>query len=128
MAQTDPTDTDILTRRLLKRVAGLSLEEQRALLEILEARSEVEKRDLPRRPLVLEVAFGEGSCRYRDYALDISAGGMFIETGERFAVGDRIRLAFRLPNFGTPIRLSGRVVRTSPTGIGVRFDWRLPPG
>ncbi|MDZ7596807.1 MAG: hypothetical protein U5J82_00555, partial [Desulfobacterales bacterium] len=46
-----------LTRRLLKRVAGMSFEEQRALLEMLETRTDVEKRELPRRSSALVVTY-----------------------------------------------------------------------
>ncbi|MGB8720833.1 MAG: PilZ domain-containing protein, partial [Desulfobacterales bacterium] len=111
----------------LKRVAGMSFEEQRALLEMLETRTDVEKRELPRRPSALVVTYTDACRRYEDLARDISAGGLFIETRERFVVGDQIGIAFRLPDVSAPIRLSGKIVRTSPTGIGVQFDWKIPP-
>jgi len=122
-----PSEAAALTRRLLKRVAGMSFEEQRALLEMLETRTDVEKRELPRRPSALVVTYTDACRRYEDLARDISAGGLFIETRERFVVGDQIGIAFRLPDVSAPIRLSGKIVRTSPTGIGVQFDWKIPP-
>lgn len=122
-----PSEAAALTRRLLKRVAGMSFEEQRALLEMLETRTDVEKRELPRRPSALVVTYSDACRRYEDLARDISAGGLFIETRERFVVGDQIGIAFRLPDVSAPIRLSGKIVRTSPTGIGVQFDWKIPP-
>ncbi len=122
-----PSDAAALTRRLLKRVAGMSFEEQRALLEMLETRTDVEKRELPRRSSALVVTYTDACRRYEDLARDISAGGLFIETRERFVVGDQIGIAFRLPDVSTPIRLSGKIVHTSPTGIGVQFDWKIPP-
>ncbi|MCU0558449.1 MAG: PilZ domain-containing protein [Desulfobacterales bacterium] len=122
-----PSEAAALTRRLLKRVAGMSFEEQRALLEMLETRTDVEKRELPRRSSALVVTYTDACRRYEDLARDISAGGLFIETRERFVVGDQIGIAFRLPDVSAPIRLSGKIVRTSPTGIGVQFDWKIPP-
>lgn len=122
-----PSEAAALTRRLLERVAGMSFEEQRALLEMLETRTDVEKRELPRRSSALVVTYTDACRRYEDLARDISAGGLFIETRERFVVGDQIGIAFRLPDVSAPIRLSGKIVRTSPTGIGVQFDWKIPP-
>jgi len=122
-----PSEAAALTRRLLKRVAGMSFEEQRALLEMLETRTDVEKRELPRRPSALVVTYTDACRRYEDLARDISAGGLFIETRERFVVGDQIGIAFRLPAVSAPIRLSGKIVHISPTGIGVQFDWKIPP-
>ncbi len=122
-----PSEAAALTRRLLKRVAGMSFEEQRALLEMLETRTDVEKRELPRRSSALVVTYTDACRRYEDLARDISAGGLFIETRERFVVGDQIGIAFRLPDVSAPIRLSGKIVRISPTGIGVQFDWKIPP-
>ncbi|MFY9943364.1 MAG: PilZ domain-containing protein [Desulfobacterales bacterium] len=128
MAQPKPaSDAETLTRRLLERVAGMSLEEQRALLEILETRTDGEKRELPRRSSALMVTYTDACRRYQDLARDISAGGMFIETRERFAAGDQIRIVFRLPDVSAPISLSGKIVRTSPIGIGVQFEWKIPP-
>jgi len=122
-----PSEAAALTRRLLKRVAGMSFEEQRALLEMLETRTDVEKRELPRRSSALVVTYTDACRLYEDLARDISAGGLFIETRKRFVVGDQIGIAFRLPDVSAPIRLSGKIVRTSPTGIGVQFDWKIPP-
>jgi len=122
-----PSEAAALTRRLLKRVAGMSFEEQRALLEMLETRTDIEKRELPRRSSALVVTYTDACRRYEDLARDISAGGLFIETRERFVVGDQIGIAFRLPDVSAPIRLSGKIVRISPTGIGVQFDWKIPP-
>jgi hypothetical protein len=128
MVQPKPaSDAETLTRRLLERVAGMSFEEQRVLLEMLETRTDVEKRELPRRASALVVTYTDACRRYQDLARDISAGGMFIETRERLVVGDQIRIAFRLPDVSAPIRLSGKIVRTSPTGFGVQFEWKVPP-
>jgi hypothetical protein len=122
-----PSDAQPVTRRLLQRVAEMSLEEQRALLEMLEATTGAEKRELPRRTSGLVVNYSDAWRSYQDLARDISAGGMFIETSEHFAVGDRIRISFRIPQVAIPIRLCGKIVRTSPTGIGVQFDWKPTP-
>lgn len=121
-----PSDAETLTRRLLKRVAAMSLDEQRALLEMLETPMGIEQRELPRRLSELVVHYADDRRSYQDPARDISAGGMFIETSEHFAVGDCIRISFRIPGVALPIRLCGKIVRTSPAGIGVKFDWKTP--
>ena len=54
--------------------------------------------------------------------IDISTFGVFIESHTRHAVGKTIQMAFTLPNFKVPFQIQGKIVRTTPAGIGVRFQ------
>jgi Tfp pilus assembly protein PilZ len=47
--------------------------------------------------------------------------GAFIESNSRFPVGQKVLLAFKLPNYHEAFRLDGRIARSGPRGIGVKF-------
>jgi hypothetical protein len=57
---------------------------------------------------------------------DISTVGMFIKTERSFPAGKPIRISCRLPGLERPLILSGEILRSEPTGIGIRLK-ALPP-
>ena len=64
-----------------------------------------------------------------DWAVNISKGGMFINTRNPLAVGSLVRLIVSLPDAAFPFDLTGRVIRVHPSdpnsdqvpGMGVEF-------
>lgn len=54
--------------------------------------------------------------------VDISTFGAFIKSHTRHASGKNILLAFFLPGSKVPIKSRGKIVRSTPEGIGVRFE------
>ncbi len=58
---------------------------------------------------------------YTSHILDISAGGVFIETRIPFTAGQEVSLTFPLPDYQKYIKINGEVVRVTPHGIGVKF-------
>jgi len=66
-------------------------------------------------------------CELADHAFqscitDISQVGAFIESNDRFAVGEKVILAFKLPGSPEEFRLNGHVARSGSRGFGVKFD------
>ena len=80
-----------------------------------------DNRQYPRRTshIVAEYAVLEGT--FRDEIKNIGAGGMFIKTEKKIAVGQPIRVKFPLFDFDQIIQTSGRVVRSDSDGIAVTF-------
>ena len=80
-------------------------------------------REFPRLSCYLQVDFAAGGKAYRGCIRDISASGVFIETGEIFRVSQEIALCFTLSeaNEMLPFKLQGRVARVYADGIGVRL-------
>jgi uncharacterized protein (TIGR02266 family) len=64
-----------------------------------------------------------------DWAVNISRGGMFINTRNPLAVGTTVRLIISLPDTAFPFDLNGRVTRTAEfnnpsnqvPGMGIEF-------
>jgi uncharacterized protein (TIGR02266 family) len=80
----------------------------------------------------MEVSFGDLSGTiYRDYSIDLNAGGMFLATDHLYQTGTMLHMDFILPGLGTQIRcpaevawVNGPEVRKKPqlpNGMGVRF-------
>ena len=78
-------------------------------------------RKYPRKPCLKSVFFNCGDQRYTGLIKNISRGGVFIETADKFLFGQSIELV--IPNArvdrGKPI--PGWIVHLSGNGIGVTF-------
>ncbi len=105
-------------------------EEQLALLvqlkelaseELPEKTITLDERESPRKACLLKVDYQAQDNTHTEHILDISMGGVFIETGEPIAVGQEITLIFTFPNSQEPLKVKGEIVWRNPKGIGVRF-------
>ncbi|MCU0601311.1 MAG: PilZ domain-containing protein [Desulfobacterales bacterium] len=52
---------------------------------------------------------------------DISTFGMFIKTDRSFPAGKPIRISCRLPGRERPLIINGEILRSEPSGIGIRL-------
>ena len=59
---------------------------------------------------------------HRDFVRDISAGGLLIETGGKFIVGQEVSLTFMEPSFGKQTKVMAQIVWIGPHRIGLRFN------
>ena len=60
--------------------------------------------------------------KFRDVIKNIGAGGLFIRTSRKIAVGQPISIEFPLFQFDNLIQVTGRVVRVDSTGFAVTFN------
>lgn len=84
-----------------------------------------DKRGDPRTPFVLRVNFRDRTdCL--DATENLSRGGLFVQTAERFSVGQRVELSLGFPGLLEPVGLRGEVVWLRPPredtsgGVGIR--------
>jgi Tfp pilus assembly protein PilZ len=127
---------DDVTVQLCKLIVEMSEDQQIILLEQLEAMATIEMpettvslegnessmRENPRKPCLINAKYRVQNKDYKSYILDISIGGVFIETAETFTIGQKIGLNFALPNYPKPFKLVGTISWGSPRGFGVKFD------
>jgi hypothetical protein len=59
----------------------------------------------------------EGSVR------NISSEGLFVETAQPFAAGERLKVGFRLRHSHQTVDMAAVIKRVTPEGIGVRIVW-----
>ncbi len=79
----------------------------------------------------MRVCFGPGSRILTGYSVNLSSGGLFLETDILLDVDDPLLLEFELPNSRRKIRCRGRVAWVNrpdirlksnfPSGMGVQF-------
>ena len=81
-----------------------------------------EKRKSPRAPYEVAIDYSAHNRIFTDHLVDIGRGGVFIQTEEKFATGQKIVLTIPLDPIASELRFEGEVVRKSTTGIGVRFE------
>lgn len=81
-------------------------------------------REYPRLSCYLIVDFASGGKAYRSCIRDISASGVFIETGDTFHQGQEVSLCFSLAEADEmlPFKINGKVARTYKDGIGVQYE------
>ena len=53
---------------------------------------------------------------------DLCTSGVFISTDMNFSIGQGISLTFWFPETGKKMMASGKIVRTTYSGIGVKFN------
>ncbi len=106
-------------------IAGESFREPSVLERAArwEAGKSNEERRSPRRRTLAGVRILEGPELGGGLLVtDLSADGAFLRTPAAVAPDVRLRLSLEIPTDPRPIPLTARVVRSSPDGIGVRFE------
>jgi Tfp pilus assembly protein PilZ len=79
-------------------------------------------RENPRKSCLIKADYRVQDRQYKGYILDISIGGVFIETEENFSVGQKMMLSFHLPNQSEPFTLAGTIAWNGAKGFGLSFD------
>jgi len=100
------------------------------LFEKIEKFLKIERRKHPRAPLRVRASCIEGERIYQKYTLNISEGGIFIETDDPFPLATELEMNIPLPLPEPSMTVKGMVVRTvpkkeadesHPPGMGVKF-------
>lgn len=89
-----------------------------------------EKRVYPRQPIRIKVDFTSSDSVQSVFALNISAGGIFLSTHRPLPCGSRVVLQLSLPNLDSTVEVLGEVVWSNahqdgqigfPEGMGIKF-------
>jgi Tfp pilus assembly protein PilZ len=124
-----------VTRQLFKLIVEMSEDQQIILLEQMGESPAVENqvttvsldetepsmRENLRKPCLINANYSIQDRNFQNYILDISIGGVFIETDQKLPVGNDMLLKFSLPNHAKSFTLNGIVAWNSPRGFGVKF-------
>jgi len=127
---------DKVTAHLFKLIVEMSENQQLLLLEQMGHALEFEPeeqtvrledtepsmRENLRKSCLINASYQVRGSSFRSYILDISIGGVFVETSDRFSLGEIITLNFTLPGLSQPFSMSGKIAWSGPKGFGVKFD------
>ncbi len=117
-------DDTRITARLIDLVCDMTTAQQIDLLRQLDGGPYRHARAGRRRKRTIRVDYDVDNLLRQDVITDISKMGVFIETSTAPAVGQKIRLSISLAEDKRPVRLTGRVVRSTSKGFAVAFDIR----
>ena len=81
-----------------------------------------DKREHFREHTSIYALFKSNGLSFKDSIKNLSAGGLFIESGIPISVNRKLSISFLHPNSETLIKVAGEIVRTDSNGIGVKFD------
>ncbi len=112
--------------RLIELIVMMSDEEKQSLVEELEQRLHIKKREYVRKPYFSTVCYSAQDGAHVDFIQNISAGGVFIGTTLTPLVGEKVTLAFPLPISQQHIMLDGEIVWATQLGMGVKFQMIKP--
>ncbi len=119
-----------ITATLFGLIRKMSTDEQLSLLQQLQEHpiispqmeeTEIVLRGHSRKSCMISTDYKVGERNFEGFVLDISPVGAFIETGESFAAGQQIQLAFSLPNNPGQMNISGEILWKGKLGIGLQF-------
>ncbi len=127
---------DRVDTHLYKLIVNMTEEQQIILLEQMGQSTQVEQpvktlniedadasmRENPRKPCLINASYRIQDRHFNSYILDISIGGVFVETNTNFPIGKDLLLNFSLPNHPQPFSFNGKIAWKSRTGFGVKFE------
>jgi len=113
--------------RIFELIFKMSESETRELLkELIEKTQQPheieEKRKYPRRSAFIRVDCSSARCAFTDFVQNISAGGVYMETQLPFFVGQELSMSLSLTDAEDLIKITGKIVRVDPKGIGIQFN------
>ena len=117
-------DETRITARLIDLICDMSISQQMELLEELDHQNYKGGRNDSRKDRKLLVAYEIDDYLHKDVTRDISNTGVFIETHSPPAIGEDITLSFSFSEGKKSVKISGRVVRSTPDGFAVKFQRR----
>jgi Tfp pilus assembly protein PilZ/DNA-binding Xre family transcriptional regulator len=118
-------NTSNITTELIQLITKMSLEDRCKILGEFISYTGNTRRKYGRREFIRSVDFTVKGSLYRGYTKDISRGGVFIETKNAntlFSAGEPIKMNLEHPELHRNFNVTGKIIRTASSGIGVEFD------
>jgi hypothetical protein len=110
--------------RLIQRINAMTDEQCRDLLKLLDWQQRDQRR-FPRQKSTNPSRFFVQDQEYQGVIKNVSADGMFIESPQNVAPGEKVTIVFSLFSFEDPIRITGQIAWKDRDGFGVKLDMNL---
>ena len=107
---------------LAKRIDKLNIQPRNKHVDVRIDKGDPRKHS--RKPYPKVMFFASGNKTRQGRILNISRGGAYIITNDKFYLGQLIQLVIPGDKNRKDVKLKGWVVRLGPDGLGVRFDRR----
>jgi Tfp pilus assembly protein PilZ len=84
--------------------------------------SDASMRENLRKPCLINASYSVQDRKFQSYILDISIGGVFIETDTKFPIGKELLLKFSLPDHPQSFSFKGKIAWNNAKGFGLKFE------
>ena len=108
--------------KLFNLVLTLNSEEQRFMLKNIERLILREKRSSARKVCRIPVRYFYYGRIFKNFIVNISRNGCFIEAKKQFSVGEKILMDIQLGGDDESIRIKGEVTNANRMGMGIEFE------
>ncbi len=115
-------DRQLLIARFFLLINQLSEADLLSFINRYEEKRFAMLREFPRVPCNIILDLAANGRAINCFAMDISAGGMFVETCEPFTMGQLMSICFSVADAHPALKLSGRVIRQEHGGVGVKYE------
>ncbi|PID39600.1 MAG: hypothetical protein CR984_06435 [Proteobacteria bacterium] len=115
-------DRQLLIARIFLLINQLSETDLFKFMNRYEQKRFAMLREYPRVPCNLTLDLAADGRAINCFAMDISAGGMFVESCETFTMDQEVSICFSLTEDYLALKLKGRIVRLEHGGVGVKFE------
>jgi len=112
--------TPELKERLMPLIDGLTEDQLKILLTYLEG-LKAGYRMHPRTDCHIPADYTVHEKTFQDFIHNISAGGVYITSGNTHLIGREISMDFKLTGYPKSIRIFGKIVRSDAKGFAVKF-------
>lgn len=79
-------------------------------------------REYPRVPCNITLDLAADGRAINCSAMDISAGGMFVESCETFTMNQPVSICFSVTEDSLALKIKGRIIRLEHDGIGIQYE------
>ena len=117
---------NVVIPKLFQIILNLPEEKQLALLQHAEELLVKERRAFIRKSCSIPVSYATYDRVYSNTIKNISQRGVFIETKRPLFVGEELIMSFSMKGFGKALKVKGKIVQVSRSGIGVEFKNMSP--
>jgi Tfp pilus assembly protein PilZ len=121
-AATGIQDRQMLIARFFLMINQLSEADLLKFMNRYEQKQFAMLREYPRVPCNFTLDLAADGRAINCFAMDISAGGIFVESCESFTMGQSVSICFSIGDESLPLKLNGRVVRLEHGGIGIKYE------
>jgi len=112
--------TPELKERLTALIDGLTEDQLKTLLKYLES-LKAGYRMHTRTDCNIAADYTVHEKTFQDFINNISAGGVYITSGNTHLIGREISMDFKLTGYPKSIRIFGKIVRSDAKGFAVKF-------
>ena len=112
-----------MQEKIIKRIQNLTYEQQRQVMDFLDAFPKDGLRGYSRLSAKIEIdAVVDNKSHVQSDTRDISASGVYIKTDMELGIGKNVQIAFSIPGHDIPLKLHGEITRIEKDGIAIRFN------